>query len=233
MLGAYEPSIWNIRTTKGTRISAVLATGYHRQAVAGLPDNTPVLISTLENNGPCGYLYIDERKIAELNPLSRTVFGKAVDMVYIAKNGKAVLGESLKPGEELSASGDVRPESFIDKSNPLAGPAGLKDAVRKGIIRQSTPDDLEAWANKMANRLPKDSLPPISGKDGKASLKPRYVHNGYVILKPFRLPAGLYGAHSATFFLPEGVPRPEGELGHSTLYDFNTMTCRGTTCRLE
>jgi hypothetical protein len=51
-----------------------------------------------------------------------------------------------------------------------------------------------------------------------------------VVLKPFRLPPGLYGAHSATFFVPKGVPRPTGELGHSVLYDFNTLTCAGTFC---
>lgn len=30
MLGAYEPNIWNIGWSEGTRILAVLASGYHR-----------------------------------------------------------------------------------------------------------------------------------------------------------------------------------------------------------
>ncbi len=230
ILSAYEPSVWNIRTTKGTRVSAVLATGYHRQAVAGLPGKTPMLESTFDNKGPCGYFYMDETRIGELNPLSRKVSGKAVDMVTIAKNGKAVLGEPLQPGEPLIASSDIRPESFIDKSKPLAGPAGIRDAVEKKLIRPLTPDVLDDWASKMAARIPKDSLPPVSGGDSRAGLKPQYVHNGYVILKEFQLPAGLYGAHSATFFLPEGVPYPKGNPGHSAIYDFNTMTCRGRGC---
>jgi hypothetical protein len=56
------------------------------------------------------------------------------------------------------------------------------------------------------------------------------MHNAYVVLGPFRLPEGLYGAHSATFFVPKGVPRPTGNLGHSVLYDFNTLTCAGVLC---
>jgi hypothetical protein len=47
------------------------------------------------------------------------------------------------------------------------------------------------------------------------------------------VPAGLYGANAATFFVPKGVARPSGQLGHSKIYDFNTMTCVGLTCRME
>ena len=43
------PTIYNIKWTEGTDIMAVVATGYYRQAVAGLPDETPVLISTHSN----------------------------------------------------------------------------------------------------------------------------------------------------------------------------------------
>ena len=56
------------------------------------------------------------------------------------------------------------------------------------------------------------------------------MFRAYVVLKAYALPAGLYGANSATFFVPKGVPRPSGNLGHSTLYDFNTMTCAGIPC---
>jgi len=38
---------------------------------------------------------------------------------------------------------------------------------------------------------------------------------------------------SRAFFAPEGVPRPHGTLGHSALYDFNTLTCTGTGCERD
>lgn len=233
ILSAYEPSIWNIGWTRGTTISAVAASGYHRQAVAGLPKGTPLLNNSYDNRGPCGYVVIGENRLTELNPYSRKVFGRPVDMVYFARNGIATVGEPLKPGDPMVTSKETPPDSFIDRSKPLAGPEGLKDAVAKGLIRPSTEKDGEAWADRRAEKLPKDELPPVAGVDRKKALRPRSVFNGYVILKAFRLPAGLYGGNSATFFLPEGVPFPEGELGHSTLYDFNTMTCKGPGCRVD
>jgi uncharacterized protein YecT (DUF1311 family) len=233
ILGAYEPSIWNIGWTKSTRIVAVLATGYHRQAVAGLPKETPILISTYDNSGPCGYTYISQNELAKVNPLSVRVYGKPVDMVHLAGGGNAVVGVQVAPGEQLFTSRDITPEDFVDKSKPPAGDAGLRAALAKGLIRPITRQDLDAWADRKAKMLPKDALPPVAGGDNRQSLGPRSVHNGYVILKAFRVPAGLYGAHSATFFLADGVPYPEGELGHSALYDFNTMTCRGPVCGMR
>jgi hypothetical protein len=42
-----------------------------------------------------------------------------------------------------------------------------------------------------------------------------------------------HGAHSGTFFVPKGVPRPHGTLGHSTLHDFNTPNCTGAGCERD
>ena len=59
------------------------------------------------------------------------------------------------------------------------------------------------------------------------------LHNVYVVLGEMQVPAGLFGAHSATFIVPSGVPRPTGDLGHSKVLDHNTMTCAGLTCGME
>ncbi|MGD9687334.1 MAG: hypothetical protein AB7U43_10230, partial [Desulfobacter sp.] len=56
------------------------------------------------------------------------------------------------------------------------------------------------------------------------------VSIAYVVLKPFKLPAGMYGGNMAQFYVPKGVAFPSGELGHSTIYDFNTLTCTGSLC---
>lgn len=40
----------------------------------------------------------------------------------------------------------------------------------------------------------------------------------YVLLSPFpRFPGGMYGPHSVTFIIPNGVPMPAGQLGHSII----------------
>jgi uncharacterized protein YecT (DUF1311 family) len=232
-LGAYEPSIWNIGWTKGTKIIAVVATGYHRQVVAGLPKDTPILISTYDNRGPCGYTYVAENTLTNINPFSTRIFGKPVDLVHFAGAGKVVIGSPVSPSDQLYTSADSKPGDFVDTTKPLAGPAGLQEAVVKGILRPATSTDLESWANRKANAAPKDALPPVAGGDNRKVYLPKNVSNGYVILKPFEIPSGLYGAHMATFFLAEGIPYPKGNLGHSTLYDFNTMECHGTMCGIR
>lgn len=230
ILGAYEPSIWNISWTKGTHILAVLVTGYHRQVLAGLPADTPVLNSSYDNRGPCKYLYMAEKNLHKLNPLSEKVFNKKVNKVVFAKSGYAVLGRKLSRNSNLFTSKDTPPEKFIDGSKPRAGKDGIRDAISKGVLRPVTRADLHNWAKQKAAISKSDDLPPVENGNPLKAYMPRRSHNGYVILKKFTIPAGLYGAHSATFFLDEGVPYPEGKLGHSVLYDFNTMSCRGPAC---
>ena len=230
LLGAYEPSVWNIGWSKGTRILAVLVGGYHRQAVAGLPKQTPVLNSSYDNRGPCGYFYVSDSTMGSLNPMSKRVFDRPVSMVFPVKNGKVVVGTPITGAEQLITSTDVSVDSLRDANAPLAGPAGLQDAVRKGLLRPATRADAQAWANAVAQATPDSDLPPVAGQ-GKPVPRAPDFHSGYVVLKAFTFPAGLYGAHSATFFVPKGVPAPQGNGGHSTVYDHNTLVCGGPICR--
>ncbi|MDR0634815.1 MAG: hypothetical protein LBF91_07545, partial [Azoarcus sp.] len=229
MLGAYEPTIWNIGWSQKTKIVAVLASGYHRQVIAGLPKRTPRLISSHDNKGPCGYFYITTDKLDALNPKARNLFGRPVDMVYPAKNGKAVVGNPISSNTKLVTSADISPESYHLRSAPLAGPAGLEDAVRKGLLRKATAEDAKAWVEAVADDSPPRDIPPVAGVGIPKPRKPQ-IYNAFVVLKPFTYPSGLYGANSATFLIPRGVPKPNGAPGHSTIYDFNTLTCWGTSC---
>ncbi len=230
ILGAYEPSIWNIAWSQGTQIKAVVVTGYNRQVVAGLPKDTPILNSSYHNHGSCGYFYITEKTLRKINPLSNRVFGKNVTLVSYASKGTLVFGDQITQKNKLFTSSVNPPEAFFYKSKPLSGKAGLDDLVAKGFIRRSASEDINRWAKKKADAY-KEELPPTDSGSRTATFRPRYVHNGYVILKKITIPAGLYGGDLATFFLNEGVPYPDGNLGHSTLYDFGTLTCHGTGCR--
>lgn len=223
MLGGYEPTVWNIGWSARTRILAVRVGGYHRQIVNGLPASTPLLISTYDNRHPCGHFYVSAANAAALNPIARRSFGRAIDQVHIAQNGKVQIGPDA--GGWVTDRTARTPESFRVPDSQLAGPAGLEQALRMGLLRKAERSDGDAW---LAATRPRDA-PPVVG--APAPSMPLY--NAYVVLKPLRLPAGLYGAHSASFFVPKGVARPSGELGHSTLYDFNTLACAGTACSRE
>jgi len=229
MLGAYEPTIWNIKWSKQTNITAVVASGNHRQAIAGLAASVPTLISTQHGNGPCGYFIVSERELKDLNNYSRKMFGRGIDKVFLAKRGRVHVGENLPPGTRLITSPAVTPRSYYDQNAPLAGPAALKDAVRKGYLRRATQDDVWKWNDAIAEKKKNEDIPPIH-PNGQSKRFKVDVSIAYVVLKPFKLPAGMYGGNMAEFYVPKGVDLPSGELGHSTIYDFNTLTCSGSLC---
>jgi len=245
ILGAYEPTIWNISWSPSTRIVAALVSGYHQQAVAGLDPTIPVLNTSYDNSGSCGYFYVEQNELGSLNPLSRRFFKRPVDMVYLAKGGNILIGEAVPQNVKLITSEATPPESFYDKSAPLAGLAGLEDAVNMGLLRRATEADADEWVSATsANTSTKRDVPSIAGQEDYKPVRPNiYViqcefaadglenckrrHNAYVVLKKFIYPSGLYGEASSTFFIPKGIPQPTGNPGHSNIYDFNNLKIQG------
>ena len=228
MLSAYEPTIWNIKRSSSTSIVAVYASGYHRQAIAGIDPDVPQWISTYDNRGKCGYIYATAEKLDELNPHARKVFGRAVDAFYPVDKGLVSIGGPV-PADVPMVGSNITPETYRDPVAPLAGQAGLQAAVQAGVLRKATPADSDAWFAAIRELPPTPDLPPVIG-----NIKPPRqkidLSNAYVVLKAFVYPAGLYGAHAATFFVPQGAPRPTGNPGHSAVYRFDTMTCSGALC---
>ncbi|MGH8083157.1 MAG: hypothetical protein ACREP7_21440 [Lysobacter sp.] len=104
-----------------------------------------------------------------------------------------------------------------------SGEAGLTLGVREGYLREARPSDLQQWRMSQA--------PADRHESGNSEAS--QLINAYVVTRAYRMPPGLYGAHRAKFYVPKGVPRPTGELGHSVIYDFNTLSCAGLTCGLD
>jgi hypothetical protein len=231
LLGAYEPTVWTVGWTRGTRIAAVLVTGYHRQQLTGLPAGVPVLVSTYDNRGPCGYAYVSEEGAAKLNPMAREAFGRPVDVAYMARDGRAVVGK-LPPGAALVTDAAAAPvEAFRLKDAPLAGQAGLDAAMRDGTLRATAPADVRAWN---AARQRSEGAPDIPRIEGASVSRGTEVpYRSYTVLKAFAIPAGLHGAHSATFFVAAGVPAPTGDPGHSQVRFIETGSCMGPTCGMR
>lgn len=242
LLSSYEPTVWSIGWTKGSRIVAVYTTGYHRQVVAGLPKGTPILTATYDNKSPCGYHTLSNPSasgLAWLNPTSRKVFGKSVERVYTkAENGFIDVSESSRAKSEYVTSPDTPVSSFQDKKAPLAGKAGLDEAVAKGLIRPIKEADLEqvraAYRAQAAGQARNGlDVPPLAGAAPGASSPVRIPvsSRGYVVLKSFVFPAGLYGGNLSEFIVPKGVPTPTGNPGHSTVVNLNNgVTCSGPAC---
>ena len=234
MLGAHEPTIWTIHLAPGTTILAVLASGYHRQVVTGLDADTPVAIHTYENKSPCGRFFVEKEDLEDLNPMAQKFFGRNVDKVHPAYNGVVTMGSSQGTSSQWVGRGNAPANSYFVK--PVPRPAdlaetGIDEALRKGQLRRAILGDKNQWEAEMTKRAPTLGLPPDA-------VKLRFLRANstgsldrvYVVLRPMTLPEGLYGARSAVFFVPKGTERPRGNPGHSTIYDFNDMSCTGSGC---
>ena len=226
ILAAYEPNIWNISRTEKTNIEAIYINGYHRQVIAGIDvKNIPIIINTYQNRCNNSGYYISDNTLGWINPVSREVFGREVDKVYLHENeksplGEIIIGETPSAQEKIIIDG-VSPESYYDLSVPLAGEAGLLDAIKKGILRKATTEDLKQLNDALKKCITTD-IPPTNVN------KEEIYYNGrafgpYVVMSDFRYPAGLYGASSAMFIILEDISLPTGNPGHSTVYNLNNI----------
>ncbi len=224
MLGAYEPTVWRIEWTEGTRILGALLSGYHSQFVSGLPPDTPVLISSHDQKQPCRSFYVNARAKetpTDFAALSRTLFGRAPEAVVPAEKGLVHIGPWPWDDQPLVSAMPWRPEDF-QLSGPLPGKFGLNQAVAAGLIRPALARDHHQWrlakagrerAAALAEGLPEKLIPPPPEMRGSGD---QPLYRTYVVLSPdFVLPNGLYGGNSAFFLLPPGVPLPRGDLGHN------------------
>lgn len=227
VLGAYEPTIWNIGWSKNTRIVAVLIGGYHKQVVAGLNKNIPKLISTYDNKSPCGYFYIDQNspRMDEINKKSLLFFDKKINMIYPTTDGKVLVGNQLTSSTKLVTSTEITPSSYRDMSTPLAGNAGIDEALKRGALRLATSEDAETWASKvlLGSTMSGNSLGIQTGSGNNQTSQKINLIKTYVVLGEFTYPAGLFGNNSVIFLIPKGVVKPKGNPGHSNVYDFNAL----------
>lgn len=228
MLGAYEPTIWNISWTPHTKIVAVMLSGYYKQVVAGISKTTEVLISTDENKGKCGIFYVTSSRLGSLNPIARQIFKREINMVHFVKHGQVVVGELLPENAKLTQSPLVKPEHY--RRVELSGVTGLEQAVSRGVLRKATLDDARLWVDTISKeKAPTKDFPPVANQGVIRPKRPLLI-NAYVVLGPFTYPGGLFGGNSAVFFIPKGVPTPKGHPGHSSIYNFNTLSCTGAVC---
>lgn len=238
LLFAYEPTVWNVSWSKGTKISAVFATGYHRQAVAGLPPDVPLIVTSYEDKSPCGANY-SSTNATWMNPKSESVFGKKVSKFYdTAQGGVFNIVESSREKAEYVTNSSRPVEMFRDAKAPLAGRAGIEAAVSQGFLRRADQQDIAALRQALVNETKArggalKEPPRASGDKGvEPGLSGAMVHELYVVLKPFTIPAGLYGANSVQFLVPKGVSAPQGDPGHSIVYNLNsTNICSGPLCQ--
>jgi hypothetical protein len=125
------------------------------------------------------------------------------------------MARSADPVEAAPGADEMSAE--LPGAPPQAPEVTLDALVRQGVLRRATLHDLEAW------RAAGGAEPSINmtEPDQQAESSGPYLFHGYVVLAEMEFPAGLYGAHRATFIVPPGVPVPGGDRGHSQVLDMN------------
>ncbi|MGY4517318.1 hypothetical protein [Lysobacter sp. HA18] len=110
--------------------------------------------------------------------------------------------------------------AIASETPPAAGQQGLVDAMRAGRLRLASDADIQQWIARSSRPVSVDRM-HFMGRSGT-----------YVVTGDFVMPSGLTGAHSAVFLLPQGVPFPKGDPGHSIILDMSSGACAGVTCAM-
>ena len=220
VLTAYDPVVWRVGIAEGTELAGVIVSGYHGQALIGIPAETPHQISTYVNPGGFEYLLAFEasEELLDMNERLNLAAEKSLDSATFGTvDGIFHVGDPLENGLNVRYSDDLTLESYLDPDRPLAGKRGLDQLVSDGKLRPATVADINAWIDKESE--PFQSFAP--GIRVRSRLRP---DNTYVVLDDMVIPNGLFGAHRVTFLVPNDIPIPEGDPGHSDILriDFDT-----------
>jgi len=215
MLGAYEPTIWNLSWTPDTQLIAVYVGGYHTPRIGGLRRDIPLLTSSYEtrrSDSGCPMFYLGgEGSLNSVDDAANRVFGRSVDKTFEVRHGgdgTIFIGANAQMGPKPSSG----PADYRDNLVRPAGREGLLQAMQLGQVRLARRDDGELWARAMAQRKGQAYDPASAGPP------PTPPVNLYIVTGPFVYPSGLYGANSVIFLVPPGVPTPRGDPGHSNVY---------------
>ena len=242
LLGAHEPNVWDIQWTEDTEILGVVAYGAFRQGIAGLPKDTPVLINTFEQCGEDDYFETILGDDFRLEELSQYLFDRPLEQNPSAyRTDGFVLGEPVVENSVLLGSNNTSVESFFDRNAPRVERLGIEDAIEQGVLREATMEDVETWVEAhLRYRESSQGKVFFSAQERESykdelieSLEPKpylNINDSYVVLGDFTYPAGLY-ANAPTFFVAEGVPKPSGYPGHSSVHDFSGQ-CLSTVCEI-
>ncbi|MBP9779557.1 hypothetical protein KBD33_02935 [Candidatus Gracilibacteria bacterium] len=233
VLGAYEPSIWNISISKGTKIEKIILGGYHNQEVSGIFTSIPIERHIYETSKSNDYFYIIK---GETTKGSLKRFGEIETLYYPDSEGKIVIGNQSGQNTQWIQDPKNIPENYYKHGDELGGKPGLDILVQKGILRVATEKDAEDWFNGLVSS-PTSILSmregyPITDKEDLEILRNKYTPgygttvgiNYYVVVKDAKLPGGMYWAFA--FYVPKGITLT-GDISNGSIYDFNTLQCQG------
>lgn len=231
----YSPTIWQFSGAVH-RIERLIMTSLRTGPNQGAPAEPSLVgatgiaeerISFLGRSGCFGYFseVLSNESINALRDIRKGI-GRDPDKVATAYS---VLAFSIPSGKTSSAQ-DKRNRALIEqKGNDTVRVEGDASSVILRGAPAAIIDSLYSYSpGGIANidvRTVVSSRPaePYNVLPQQAGLAQLLVSGAlkqnrageYIVQKPMRFPAGLYGSHSVKFLVPRGIPMPEGDPGHS------------------
>lgn len=214
ILTARSSTIWRIGRTPETRLAGVLLTGNGGQAAVGLERDCPLVVSTTHKRGIFTPFFVSDitRDAAHVENVVRMQLGQGpADLIHLSEDNTFWVGAKPGSDEKVVYSDHT---TVKDVSKPLLvarAEKGLEQLLAEKKIRRAKATDIAAWV-AAAERDTKALGPDLRVQH---RLNP---DRAYVVLQETTVPAGLTGAHSVAFIIPDGMPAPTGPRGHCDFY---------------
>jgi Ca2+-binding EF-hand superfamily protein len=234
VLNSFYPMIWKF-TGATERLSRVVAIRYHKgdkepeTAGAGIIGLAAAKVTFLPPQS-CGRTSYkpDSKEAMLMARVIAHVTGRNPDAMLGAYSPKMI---AVPSGTETEKVADKDLVIVTGDGNDLVVLG--KNSTAKVVQGNGTGRRQEDWLADPATLLTIDPAQVLApGKVEPYVVLPRQyglrqlveegklqrTEDGYRIVQPIpRFPTGLAGAHAVAFYLPEGMPMPEGDLGHSEI----------------
>jgi hypothetical protein len=233
ILNTQMPAVWQVAFTINTRIEGVLVSGQDRQIVVGLPPEVPLLNSSGENKGICGYCYplAFGRSDWRMGQISQKLFGREPDQFFKTKAGYALLSRSANPPGQLFTQEQFDPARYRYPGSVPARGAGLRQALGQGLIRPATDADRRKWLEARARNAGVDPDLARTAPFWFSSKDPLCSADYVILSENFIFPPGFtHVSNSPVFYLPQGMTLPQGNPDDSLVLFLEDGRCLGPNC---
>ena len=211
MLGSYEPTVWNIGWSPGTRILAVLVSGYHAQVDQRTAGGRAATGQQLRQSWTLRLFLCDAQTRPVRSIRSRARFSGA-RWTWCTPHGRGRSWWETKRRRWLLGDRSGGPRGRGITACPTRrslARRGWKRESGKGYLREATRGRRQCMAGGAAG--------PLAGYAAecrwRAAAARLSIYHGYVVLKAVPLPAGLYGAHHGHVFRASRRAAPERQSG--------------------
>ncbi len=232
LLTAKQTALWQIKTSKRTKLWGIYVTAEKPQLMAGVDKSVLLAQHYSELADPCGFYWRPELQVHELYEFSKKLFGQPYIALPKIQNGIVEIKSFEPVAAETVVQGEAKPPEVNslpisppeEEAKPMARPMTLNEALRNNVIRPGSLSDIERFKSRYMAVNQK-----VLGVRFDEHVQRMPV---YVITGDFAFSGSLAGANAVVFILENNAPYPTGDSQHSPVLDMNSGVCMGRICQI-